>query len=68
MDIGNKAGQVEVLAGMAKTLSVMTRLGRVCDCKVNALMIDVEIDLFVIDFACPHFDQLFKWSFFNLVY
>ncbi|GAB6029808.1 hypothetical protein CHUAL_005520 [Chamberlinius hualienensis] len=33
MDIGDKPGQLEVLSGMAKTLSLMTRLGRICDCK-----------------------------------
>ena len=36
-EIGDRHGQVEVLAGMAKTLVIMKQFTKVCDCKVRML-------------------------------
>ena len=35
VEIGDRYGQVDVLAGMAKTMVLMKQLAKVCECKVR---------------------------------
>ena len=36
LEIGDRYGQIDVLAGMAKTMVLMKQLAKVCECKVCA--------------------------------
>lgn len=35
VEIGDRYGQIDVLAGMSKTMTLMKQLAKVCECKVS---------------------------------